>query len=55
MKITFFEVENWEKKYLKKQLSGHDLRLYSETLEAGYLEKIKDTEVLSPFISFQPG
>lgn len=50
MKITFFELENWGKRYVKKRLQGYDIKSYSSTLETGNLDEIKGTEVLSPFI-----
>lgn len=50
MKIAFFELESWEKRYIKKRLQGHDLKLFSEILDYSNLAEIKETEILSPFI-----
>lgn len=50
MKIAFFELENWERSYLKRRLKGHNINLFSGTLETSDLDEIKDTELLSPFI-----
>lgn len=50
MKITFFEVAGWEKRYLKRRLQGHDFQFYSETLTPDNVAKVKDTEILSTFI-----
>jgi D-lactate dehydrogenase len=50
MKIAFFELGSWEKRYIKKRLQSHDIKPFSGTLETSDLDKIKETEVLSPFI-----
>ncbi len=50
MKIAFFEIENWEKDYLKLKLKGFDLRFFEDKLSSRNLKKISDIEILSPFI-----
>jgi len=48
MKIAFFEIEDWEKDYLLKNLKGYKMSFFPEPL--GNLSKIKDCEIISPFI-----
>jgi D-lactate dehydrogenase len=50
MKIAFFEVERWERGYLKKKLRDHDLKLYSKALNSEYTAELTDTEIISVFI-----
>lgn len=50
MKIVFFEVEPWEKEYLKKRLPGMQLYFFGDVLQGKDLSKIKEVNVLSPFI-----
>jgi len=51
MKIAFFELEGWEKEKIEKELIGHNLILLTEKLDLDNVEKYKDTEILSIFIS----
>ncbi|MCF7820336.1 MAG: hydroxyacid dehydrogenase [Candidatus Pacebacteria bacterium] len=50
MKIAFFEIKGWEKKYLNQALKGHKLSFYSEPLQVKHLKELKSTEVVSVFI-----
>ncbi len=50
MKIAFFEVEGWEKDILEKELNGHELEFYSETLNEVVSRKDVDADVISVFI-----
>jgi len=50
MKIAFFEIQNWEKKILKKQLKNHELIFFKEILEPEHINKIKNIDLLSVFI-----
>jgi D-lactate dehydrogenase len=50
MKIAFFEIKDWEKKYLKKELKGHSLKFYKEPLDLEYAKTIKDFDIISVFI-----
>lgn len=49
-KIVFFEAEPWEQDYLKKRLKGFELIFFPDILAKSDLAKIKDIDVLSPFI-----
>jgi len=53
MNITFFELENWEKPYIKNALSGYVLTFYDEALTRNSLLLVKNTEILSTFIYSQ--
>ncbi len=50
MKIAFFDIENWEKDYLKKELKGHTLKFFSGHLTKSKTYEIKDFESISVFI-----
>ena len=50
MKIAFFEIEAWEKKYLRRQLQDHGLRFYPEPVRADNVREIEDIQILSTFI-----
>ena len=50
MKIAFFEIEDWEKKYLSSKLVGHQLSFFEEPLSQENAAKAADAEVLSIFI-----
>lgn len=50
MEIAFFEVEDWQQKYLKSKLKGHKLRFFREHLNGNHLDKIKNIEVLCIFV-----
>lgn len=52
-KVAFFEVENWEKEYLKNKLPNLELLFFKEILEEKFLESIKDCSIISPFIYSQ--
>ena len=51
MKIVFFELHEWEERYLRERLrTPHDLVAFRRALEDNDLEKLADAEVVSPFI-----
>ncbi len=50
MEIAFFEIEEWQEKYLRNKLKGHKLKFFREHLNHKHLNKIKDVEVLGIFI-----
>ena len=50
MKIGFFEIKGWEKKYLRRKLKGHYLEFYKEPLDLEKTKKIKDFDIISVFI-----
>lgn len=49
MKIAFFELEDWEKKYFEEKLSSHELSFFDEPLTEDFDEK-SDAEIISVFI-----
>lgn len=49
-KIAFFEVEDWEKDYLKNQLSGVEVFFFNEPLLASNVALAKDFQIISVFI-----
>jgi len=48
--IAFFEVEEWEKKYLKNKLKNFKIYFFNDILEKKDIKKIKDINILSPFV-----
>ncbi|MDO8623725.1 MAG: hydroxyacid dehydrogenase [archaeon] len=50
MKIAFFEIELWEKDYVKTQLKGFDLTFFEEKIDSNNLNKISNIDILSTFI-----
>ena len=50
MKITFFEIKDWEKEYITKRLKGHKLVFFKETIGENDLAAVKDSEIISVFI-----
>lgn len=48
MQITFFEIEPWEKRYLKKTFP--DAHFTNDTLSADAVDKFTETEIASSFI-----
>ncbi|MEM3113069.1 MAG: NAD(P)-dependent oxidoreductase [Candidatus Pacearchaeota archaeon] len=53
MKLAFFEVEEWQKKYLKERLKGHNIKFFEYDLNARNASKVKDIEGLGIFIYSQ--
>ena len=51
IKIALFELENWEKEFLKSRLKGHDVLFFSKKLAVSDTNKIKDAEALVIFIN----
>lgn len=49
-RIAFFEVKDWEEKYLKKRLKGHFLKFSKRELSLENAQQIKDFDILSVFI-----
>ena len=47
-KIAFFEIENWEKEFIKNSLKKHKLFFSKDKLTAK--NAVKDAEVLAVFI-----
>ncbi len=50
MNIVFFEIEDWEREYLKQRLIGHELHFYPGMLDESNTEAAEHAEVLSVFI-----
>lgn len=50
MKIAFFEIQGWEKRFFKKTLKGHTLEFIKEELSEDNVDKYKDYDVISVFI-----
>lgn len=50
LKIAFFEIEPWERDYLKSFLGGFDLVFFEDKLNSRNLKKALDIDILSPFI-----
>lgn len=53
MKIAFFEIEDWEIPYLKKNLASHTLLFHPEPLHEIRDKELQDIEILSVFIYSQ--
>lgn len=49
-RIAFFELEEWEKNYIRKNLKGFDIKFFSEPLTTENVFKIKSVEYLGIFI-----
>lgn len=50
LKIAFFEIKEWEEKYLRENLPGHDLVFYPEALTSENADKVKDFDSVSVFV-----
>lgn len=48
--IAFFELEEWEKRYVSRKLRGNDLRFIDGHLDEKNLAQAADAEILSVFI-----
>jgi D-lactate dehydrogenase len=53
VRIAFFEVKDWEASYLKERLSQHDCIFLADSSNTENLARVKDVEVISPFIRSQ--
>lgn len=49
MKISFYEIKDWEKDYLKERLAGHELAFFVEPLNEKNLQGL-DADIISPFV-----
>ena len=50
MKIAFFEIKGWEKRYLKKELKEHSLEFCSKPLSLENAQQFKNFDIISVFI-----
>ncbi|TSC94009.1 MAG: D-lactate dehydrogenase [Parcubacteria group bacterium Licking1014_1] len=53
MKIAFFEIEDWQKDYLKERLVDAKLSFFAEPLFSDNINSIQDCQIISPFIYSQ--
>lgn len=53
MKIAFFEVEEWEKKYISAKLGKNNLVFFEEPLSLQNIGSAEGCQIISPFIYFQ--
>ena len=49
-KVAFFEVEDWEISYIKKNLKGLSVQFFKEILSQNNVSKVKNIEILGIFI-----
>jgi len=49
-KIVFYELEDWEKDYIKERLPGYELVFYNEHLDSKSLKTAKDVDAIGIFI-----
>ena len=47
MKIAFFETRVRERNYLRKNLKGHHIEFYNDTLDENNADKVKDFDIWS--------
>lgn len=50
MKLVFFELESWQKKYLKEKLKGQNIKFIDDELNVKNVSKVKDAEGIGVFI-----
>lgn len=50
MNIVYFEVQPWEKKYLKSKLTSHNCKFYEEPLGIANVDKAKSADIISTFV-----
>jgi D-lactate dehydrogenase len=53
MHIAFLEIEDWEKPFIEKSLSNHEIYFSHEHLTTDNISSVKDVEVLVVFINSQ--
>ena len=50
MKIAFFQIEDWEVEYIKKQLPEHELSFFKDKLTPETLPEQRDFDIVSVFV-----
>jgi D-lactate dehydrogenase len=50
MKIGFFEIKGWEKRFLRRNLKGHQIEFFKDPLNFENLKLAKKFEIVSTFI-----
>jgi len=53
MKISFFEIENWEKDYLENQFSEADVSFFENKITLDNVDLVRDSEIISIFTDSQ--
>lgn len=53
MKIVFFELEEWEKDYLKQRIPNQDVHFFTEKVKDANIENVKDADIVATFV-FSP-
>ena len=48
--IVFFELENWEKLYIKKRLKGFNIKFYEGKLDDKTVSKAKNADIIGIFV-----
>lgn len=49
-KISFFELELWEKEYVKKNIKGYDIKFYDKPLSIENVSDAKNSDIIGIFI-----
>ena len=49
-RIVFYEIEDWEKDYVRERLQGYDLAFYNERLDEKNIRTARDADALGIFI-----
>lgn len=50
MKIAFFELEGWEKKFIENQLKGNEVYFFNSKIDENFLPQQNDFEIISVFV-----
>lgn len=50
MKIAFFEIEDWEREEIKKQIKGQQLLFFDNELTKKNISRVEDVDIVSVFI-----
>ena len=50
MKIVFYEIHDWEKRYIKNKLKNHKLVFVDEPINEENIKEAKDADIISVFI-----
>jgi D-lactate dehydrogenase len=53
IKVAFFEIEEWQKEYLKEKLADVELSFFAEPLSTDNIASALDYQIISPFIYSQ--
>ncbi|HIH32599.1 TPA: hydroxyacid dehydrogenase [Candidatus Woesearchaeota archaeon] len=50
MKIAFFDIEDWEVEHIKKNIKGHELKFFKESISKNNISLIKNYDAIASFI-----